>query len=95
MDNQLSRIASFIDSLGSDSIVGNEQSFLLSTDMSAIGGDNGGDCENQTVADCSKVNNGGDCKNYDGLCSYSDNIGACKNFPAKPATNTTYPSCTN
>lgn len=40
MNNQLSRIASFIDSLGDDNVLGNESSFLLSTDMNAIGGNN-------------------------------------------------------
>lgn len=95
MNDQLSRIASFIDSLGSDSIVGNEQSLLLSTDMNAIGGDNGKNCVNSTLNSCEGVKNGGNCMNYANTCSDSDNKGDCANtdfempnpLPANTAIN--------
>lgn len=79
MNNQLSRIASFIDSLGDDNVLGNESSFLLSTDMNAIGGNNGLNCENTTTDSCKGVKNGGDYKNYYNTCHKADNKGNCSN----------------
>ncbi|MBD5309551.1 MAG: hypothetical protein HDS10_03890 [Bacteroides sp.] len=80
---QTDQIADFIDSLGEDSMLKEEQSFLLSPEVNAMGagpGDNGGSCVNAVTDNCSHKN-GGDCSNSKGACNGADNKKACRNLP--------------
>lgn len=87
MNEKLNRIAEFIESLPMDSENAVCQSTILSTDMEAVGGDNGGNCINTVKEQCSKVKNGGDCKNYNRACDKSDNSGNCLSTDLKYETD--------
>ena len=83
MDNKMTRIAAFIESLPIDASVGNCESAILSTKMEYIGGDNGGDCINEHYDQCHKAKNGGSCENYNSACPHSTNRGGCLNTTGK------------
>lgn len=92
MKRQLNRISSFIESLEGEQLNDQSQSFLLQTDLSSIGGSNGGDCKNSSSDACNKVN-GGACENSNNSCQSATNLGACKNIgegteTPPPSTNT-------
>jgi len=76
METRNKRIASFIETLGCEEISSESQSFLLTADMDAIGGANGGNCQNANPDSCTL--NSHDCRNI-GDCSNTDNKGNCKN----------------
>ena len=80
MKTREQRIEAFINSLETVESDGC-QSFLLTTDMSAIGGDNGGNCRNSDTASCSGVANQGNCKNFQSSCGGANNALACENKP--------------
>lgn len=87
MENKLSRIAMFIESLPAEDSIGENQSALLTTNIDAIGGGttNGGNCVNEIAEDCYKSKNGGDCKNY-ARCNKTTNNGSCGNLkPENPS----------
>ncbi len=81
MENKLSRIATFIESLPAEDSVGENQSTLLTTNIDAIGGvtKNGGNCENSIETNCDNSKNKGNCKNI-GECADTDNGKDCKNL---------------
>lgn len=74
MDNKLSRIATFIESLPNDEAIGDCQSTLLAKNMLPMGAGikNGGMCTNND-SNCEKSSNSGACKNYNGFCKNSSN----------------------
>ena len=79
---QLSRIDSFINSLGQQNMSDQQEAVLLTADLHNIGGKND-KCTNYTEKSCNgegKAGNDG-CTNYD-VCSGGDNSG-CSNR-AKP-----------
>ena len=78
MDNKLSRIATFIESLPNDEAIGDCQSTLLATTMMSMGAGskNGGGCTNND-SNCKKSSNSGVCKNYNGFCDDSTNGKDC------------------
>lgn len=93
MNKRNQRIEAFINSLetvGAD----DSQSFLLTTDMSAIGGANTLECSNKAKA-CGKTSNSGVCTNYVDACVDANNTGNCKLEEIAPGieTNTTLPTC--
>ena len=74
----LSRIDSFIDSLGQQNLSDQQEAVLLTADLHNIGGKND-KCTNYTEKSCNGEGKG--CTNYD-VCSGGDNSG-CSNR-AKP-----------
>ncbi len=77
MKTREQRIEAFINSLETVESAGC-QSFLLTTDMSAIGGDNIKYCENASLDACGKTNDG-ECHNAVGYCGNAKNVGKCYN----------------
>ena len=78
----LSRIDSFIDSLGQQNMSDQQEAVLLTADIHNIGGKND-KCTNYTEKACTGTgeNKNDDCTNYD-VCTSGDNSG-CSNR-AKP-----------
>lgn len=84
MNKQLSRIATFIESLPMESSVeGGIQTAVFSTELETVAGNNGGDCTNSSKDSCYNVTNKGDCTNY-GVCGDSLNGGSCNNTKLPP-----------
>jgi len=95
MEQRLSKIAAFIDSLPVDAEIGDCQSVLLPTNMDVLGGTtNGGNCVNPDEG-CVGAINGRDCKNATGQCSGSTNNGDCDNdhHPVRPPLPNHSESC--
>lgn len=80
--NLLSRIDSFIDSLGQQNLSDQQEAILLTADIHNIGGKND-KCTNYTEKACTGTgeNKNDGCTNYD-VCTSGDNSG-CSNR-AKP-----------
>ena len=90
MKTREQRIEAFINSLETVESDGC-QSFLLTTDMSAIGGDNIGTCNNSSAEDCGGTNDG-TCNNAPSYCKGATNKGKCNNKeietgPVSPVEN--------
>ncbi|MDE5887033.1 MAG: hypothetical protein K2H46_05515 [Muribaculaceae bacterium] len=86
MENKLTRIAAFIESLPVDNNIGDCESALLSTNMTFMGG-NGGNCINDMYEQCHNATNGGDCQNYNSACPKSKNKGSCLSTIVKREIN--------
>lgn len=84
MSTRKQRIEAFINTLETTETDGT-QSFLLTTDMSAIGGDNVKYCENASLDACCTTNDG-ECHNAVGYCGTAKNVGKCynKEIASKP-----------
>lgn len=95
MDKKLSRIASFIESLPVDESMEDCRLAVLPTEMSQIGADNGGNCQNYLREQCYKGKNEANCVNYDGVCGKSENKGSCKSLPANDCLVTVKPGHSN
>ncbi len=94
MSTRKQRIEAFINSLETVEADGS-QSFLLTTDMSAIGGDNTKKCTNESQNLCGGTANSGECTNTVASCATADNSGACliKDPETKPVTPITNFGC--
>ena len=84
MEEKKSKIAAFIESLPEDSTMNGVQSAVFSSELTVFGGDNGGDCINETATQCDTASNGGRCRNYNSACSHSENKGNCVNTTLRP-----------
>lgn len=80
MDNQIKKIASFIEALPVEGSAAECESVLLSGGALESVEDNstynGGDCNN-TSYDCMKSYNSGNCKNMAGMCGEATNLKNC------------------
>lgn len=81
---QLEKIKEFVNTIESSQMTDEQQSLVLSSSVSVIGGTNGsGQCSNYDADACGGVNKR--CTNY-GVCGTSDNTKNCINKPANDET---------
>jgi predicted ATPase len=81
MNMQLEKIKEFVNTIESSQMTDEQQSLVLSSCVTVIGGSNGsGQCTNYEVSACGGTNK--NCTNYNGVCGTSDNRKSCINHPA-------------
>ena len=75
--NQLEKIEEFISSIENEEIGEKTQSFVISKDLSSVGGAYNSRCENTSTSGCAGSNF--NCENSRYSCSATSNHGQCSN----------------
>ena len=79
---QLEKIKEFVNTIESSQMTDEQQSLVLSSSVTVIGGSNGsGQCSNYDASACGGTNKR--CTNYNGVCGTSDNTKSCINQPGQ------------